>query len=74
MKFDFSKSPQDLQNKFQYMYTRLDKILELNRYTLELLQRIIKRYETDDGLQSQVDEFFEETSPQTESDNKSDLD
>ncbi len=60
MKFDFSKSNNsDFQNKFQYLYTRLDKILEHQRYTLELLQRIIKRYETDDNLQTQVDDYFE---------------
>ncbi len=65
MKFDFSKSDNaDLQNKFQYLYTRLDKILEFERYQLELLQRIIKHYMTDSHLQTQVDDFYpdEETS------------
>ncbi len=73
MKFDFSKSnDSDFQNKFQYIYTRLDKQLELARYNLELTQRLLKHYEADKGIQRQVDEYFEETehetSPQTDSD------
>ncbi len=45
-----------------------------NSEILRLLQKIL----VDSGLQKQVDEYFEddepETSPQTESDNKQDLD
>ncbi len=64
MKFDFSKSS-DLQNKFQYIYRRLDTILAQQRYTLELLQRIVKHYLVDNELQKQVDDYFDADEPPT---------
>ncbi len=70
MKFDFSKSSGDLQNKFQYIYSRLDNLLAMNRYQIELILAIIKRSKMENNLQKQVDEYFEddsETSPQTDS-------
>ncbi len=76
MKFDFSKSPEDLQNKFQYIYSRLDLQLKILRYNNELLLKLVKSNKTVTGLQKQVDDYFgsdeehfpEETSPQTEQD------
>ncbi len=65
MKFDFFKSEQDLLNKFQYLYTRLDKLLEINRYQLELLLSLSKKVANDESLAEQVDDFYE-TPPQTE--------
>ncbi len=75
MKFDFSKSG-DLQNKFQYIYSRLDKLLQFARYNNELLQEYLKLTRMDTKLQKQVDDYFidDETSPQTDSDNKQDQD
>ncbi len=69
MKFDFSKSPQDLQNKFQYIYSRLDLLLKIERYNNELLLKLMTFYKHDVDLQKQVDDYFpDETPPQTESD------
>ncbi len=67
MKFDFSKS-NDLQNKFQ-----LDKMEILNKnvlyitHELDKALKILRTLERDANLQKQVDEYFDETSPQTES-------
>ncbi len=55
----------DLQKMFQYTFKRLDAIAVNQRYTLELLQRIINHYVTDDNLQTQVDEFYNEETPPT---------
>ncbi len=65
MKFDFSKSSPDLQNKFQYIYTRLDRLLALARYNNELLRELVSKKHTDEDLQKTVDDFYE-TSPQTD--------
>ncbi len=58
MKFDFLKSPEDLLNKFQYIYTRLDKLLEQQRYTLELLIAMDKALKTERHLQEQANEYY----------------
>ncbi len=61
MKFDFSKSGQpDLQNKFQYIYNRLDLLLKIVRYNNELLLNIEKHYKVDFQLQKTVDDFYKE--------------
>ncbi len=63
MKFDFSKSGQpDLQNKFQYIYSRLDMLAKIVRYNNELLLDIQKHIQTDFSLQKDVDDFYN-TSP-----------
>ncbi len=77
MKFDFSKSS-DLQNKFQYIYSRLDLLLKIVRYNNELLLELSLKKHTTDRLQTQVTDYYgddaerfpEETSPQTELENK----
>ncbi len=59
MKFDFSKSGQpDLQNKFQYIYKRLDLLLQICRYNNELLRNIEAHYKVDFQLQKTVDDFY----------------
>ncbi len=63
MKFDFSKSGQpDLQNKFQYIYSRLDILLNIVRYNNEILLEIQKHIKVDFNLQKTVDDFYN-TSP-----------
>ncbi len=77
MKFDFSKS-KDLQNKFQLnkLDLMMKNILYLTHQIDESNRRLIKidasltKILNDKALQTQVDEYFEETSPQTESDDK----
>ncbi len=58
MKFDFFKSDEDLLNKFQYIYTRLDKILEQQRYLLQLIIGLDKTLKREATLQKQVDDFY----------------
>ncbi len=65
MKFDFSKSS-DLQNKFQYIYKRLDILLTISRYNNQLLLEMKRLERVDKGLQTQVDEYYDEVgSPPT---------
>ncbi len=69
MKFDFSKSNNsDLQNKLSII--KLDLLLkeqQQQRMDLATILRLLNRLSNDFKLQKQVDEFFEETPPQTES-------
>ncbi len=74
MKFDFSKSGQpDLQNKFQYIYTRLDNLAKLARYNNEILLDIQKHIKVDFNLQKTVDDFYN-TSPVAPPNDIADLD
>ncbi len=72
MKFDFSKSREDLQNKFQ-----TNKLEIINKNLLYITHEIdkcvsmLRRIEVDTNLQKQVTEYFDddveqETSPQTD--------
>ncbi len=58
MKFDFSKSPEDLQNKFQYIYKRLDLLLTIVRYNNQLLLEMERLQHVDKGLQKQVTDYY----------------
>ncbi len=73
MKFDFSKSIEtDFRNKLQ---SQLDILMKNVLYITHVVDRIgiiVNELKIDKGLQKQVDQYFEddETSPQTESDDK----
>ncbi len=73
MKFDFSKSIEtDFRNKLQLQLDTLSKNVLYITYRIDMLIKRYDKIEIDKGLQKQVDEYFEEdeTSPQTDSDNK----
>ncbi len=75
--FIFKSTGADLQKMFQYLEVAQRNILYLT-YQVDKLLKIARVNDTDKGLQQQVDKYFEddlsETSPQTDSDNKNDLD
>ncbi len=65
--FIFKSTDADLQKMFSNIETIQKNVLYLT-YRMDML---IKRYDTilaDKGLQKQVDEYFDETSHQTDSD------
>ncbi len=76
MKFDFSKSIEtDFRNKFQSKMDVMTKNTLYITYQVDKILKILQEEQTDKGLQKQVDEFFvDETSPQTDPDDKRDLD
>ncbi len=66
-KFIFKSNASDLQKISQSIETIQKNVLYLT-YRMDML---IKRYDKltiDKGLQTQVDQYFEETSPQTDTD------
>ncbi len=75
--FIFKSTGADLQKMFQYLEVAQRNVLYLT-YQVDKLLKIARVNDTDKGLQQQVDKYFEddlsETSPQTDSDNKNDLD
>ncbi len=73
--FIFKSTEADLQKMFQYLETIQKNVLYLT-YRIDTILKDVKTLSADKGLQQQVDEFFEdsETSPQTDSDDKRDLD
>ncbi len=73
--FIFKSTDADLQKMFSII-ERIDKNVLYTTYRMDLVNKWIKEQETNKGLQKQVDEYFEddETSPQTDSDDKRDLD
>ncbi len=73
--FIFKSTDADLQKMFQLLET----IQKNGLYCTYRIDSLLKNFEKlliDKSLQKQVDDYFEddETSPQTESDNKADLD
>ncbi len=66
-KFLFKSTDADLQKMFQYLETIRKNILYIT-YRVDSIQSNVKAILHDKGLQKQVDQYFEETSPQTESD------
>ncbi len=78
MNLKFKSSEPDLKFNIQSQFRLINgNILYLTR-EVDTLVRLVKQLGTDKGLQEQVDKYFEddemETSPQTDSDNKQDLD
>ncbi len=68
MKFDFSKSVDtDFRNKLQSdLHSIMTNVTYLS-YQVDTILKIVKQQQVDKGLQKQVDEYFDETSPQTDS-------
>jgi len=65
--FIFKSTGADLQKMFQYLETNQKNVLYLT-YQVDKLLKIARANETDKGLQQQVDQYFESTSPQTDTD------
>ncbi len=76
MNLKFKSSEPDLKFDIQSQFRILNQnILYLTR-EVDKIVRLVKQLGTDKDLQQQVDKYFDEdeTSPQTDSDNKRDLD
>ncbi len=65
--FIFKSTDADFKKMFSIIETIQKNVLYLT-YRIDSLLKEVKSLTVDKGLQSQVDEFFEETSPQTDSD------
>jgi len=63
--FIFKSTAADLQKMFQLIETIQKNVLYVT-YRIDMLIKRYDKLEIDKGLQRQVDEYFEETSPQTE--------
>ncbi len=74
-KFLFKSTDADLQKMFSILETIQKNVLYLT-YRIDTILKNSNKMIIDKSLQSQVDEYFEEdeTSPQTDTDNKADLD
>ncbi len=76
MNLKFKSSEPDLKFNLQSQLKVLNQnILYLTR-EVDQIVRLVKQLAIDKGLQQQVDKYFEddETSPQTDPDNKNDID
>ncbi len=67
--FIFKSPTGDLQKMFQLIVTTSKNVLYLT-HRVDLVIRELHEIKHNKALQSQVDEYFEETSPQTDTDNK----
>ncbi len=65
--FIFKSTDADLQKMFSIL-DNLQKNIVYITYKVDAIIKVVKSLETSSGLQKQVDEYFEETSPQTDSD------
>ncbi len=74
MNLKFKSTSADLKFNIQTNIRILNQNMLYCSKQLDWLVSEIKKMNTNKNLQNQVDEYFEETSPQTEPDNKSDLD
>ncbi len=71
MKFDFSKSTDaDLQNKLQSSLDIMISNVLYVTHEIDHVKKIVTEIRNSLKLQTQVDDFYE-TSPQTDSENKS---
>ncbi len=68
-KFLFKSTDADFKKLSSNIDTIQKNVLYLT-YRIDSLLKEVKTLTADKGLQAQVDEYFEETSPQTESDDK----
>ncbi len=76
--FIFKSTAADLQKMFSIL-ENLQKNMVYSTYKLDAILKIVKSLGIDNKIQNQVDDYFaiedeEKTSPQTDSDNKNDLD
>ncbi len=69
-KFIFKSNASDLQKISQSIETLQKNVLYIT-YRTDSMLKILKEMATDKGLQKQVDEYFEETSPQTDTEDHS---
>ena len=67
--FIFKSSETDLQKMFQYLEVTSKNVLYLT-HQVDYIRKTVKELLDNKDLQSQVDEYFEETSPQTDTDDK----
>ncbi len=65
--FIFKSTDADLQKMFSIL-ENLQRNMVYGTYRLDAILKIVTSLNTDKGLQKQVDAYFEETSPQTDSD------
>ncbi len=63
--FIFKSTNADLHKMFQSIETIQKNVLYLT-YRTDMIIKTLNKLTVDAGLQKQVDEYFEETSPQTE--------
>ncbi len=69
MKFDFSKSREDLRNKYQLELQSINKNVLYITHEIDKCLRILRVLQNDAKLQSQVDEFYnrdDESEPKDE--------
>ncbi len=59
--FIFKSTDADLQKMFTII-ERIDKNVLYTTYRIDIVTKWIKEYETNKGLQKQVDDYFEEES------------
>ncbi len=64
-KFIFKSNASDLQKISQSIETLQKNVLYIT-YRVDAMMKDLKILTTDKGLQTQVDQYFEETSPQTD--------
>jgi len=69
--FIFKSNASDLQKMFSIL-ENLQKNMVYTTYKSDAILKLVKSLVADKDLQKQVDEYFDETSPQTESDTKQD--
>ncbi len=63
--FIFKSTAADLQKMFSIL-ENLQKNMVYSTYKLDAILKLVKALEIDNGLQKQVDEYFDETSHQTD--------
>ncbi len=75
MLFDKLSPPADSISKIQFKFENIMKFLDLMNgnilyltHEIDQIKKIVKKIENTSNLQKQVDDYFDETSPQTESD------
>ncbi len=67
--FIFKSTDADFKKMFSIIETIQKNVLYLT-YRIDTLLKEVKSITVDKGIQSQVDEFFDETSHQTDTDDK----
>ncbi len=68
-KFLFKSTDADFKKMFSIIETMQKNILYIT-YHLDICLAILRKQETDSGTQKQVDDYYDETSHQTDTDDK----
>ncbi len=71
--FIFKSTDADLQKMFTILETLQKNVLYVT-HQVDYIRKEIVKWKHDKDLQTTVDKYFDETSHQTDSDNKDDLD